>query len=258
MPGFAGAAVTLENLTIAYERHPALHHVSGRFAPGSLTAVIGPNGAGKSTLIKAIAGMLRPSGGRVLLEGTNADRIAYLPQQAEIERGFPITVLDTILMGRWHRIGWARGVDSADEAAAFAALERVGLARFEERPLSTLSAGQFQRVLFARLMLQDAGLILLDEPFTALDARTTRDLLELIRVWHRDGRTIVAVLHDFEQVRLNFPETLVLAREVIAWGPTETSLAPTTLARAQLMAEAWDEHAHACALPDSMAPETVP
>jgi zinc/manganese transport system ATP-binding protein len=253
MPGIAGAAVTLENLTIAYERHPALHHVSGRFAPGSLTAVIGPNGAGKSTLIKAIAGALRPSGGRVRLEGTSRDRIAYLPQQAEIERSFPITVLDTILMGLWHRIGWARSADSTDEAGALAALERVGLARFEDRPLSTLSAGQFQRVLFARLMLQDAGLILLDEPFTALDARTMRDLLDLIRNWHREGRTIIAILHDFDQVRLNFPDTLVLAREVIVWGPTETSLNPANLARAQLMAEAWDEQAHACAVAETVS-----
>ncbi len=237
----AGAAVTIENLTVAYERHPALHHITGRFAAGSLTAIVGPNGAGKSTLIKAIAGALRPSGGRI--ERDDA-RIAYLPQQSEIERSFPITVLDTVLLGLWRRIGWRRGVTPEQSAAATDALHAVGLGHFEARPISTLSAGQFQRVLFARLILQDAPLILLDEPFTALDTRTTRDLLGLVAQWHREGRTVIAVLHDFEQVRAHFPDTLLLARELVAWGPTADVMTADNLAAARDMAEAWDEAAH--------------
>ena len=240
-----GVAVVLDNLTVAYERHPALHHVSGCFAAGSLTAIVGPNGAGKSTLIKAIAGTLRPSGGRIA--GGADGRIAYLPQQSEIERSFPITVADTVLLGHWRRIGWHRSVSGEDRAAAAAALTAVGLARFEDRPIGTLSAGQFQRVLFARLILQQAPLILLDEPFTALDARTTEDLLALVAAWHREGRTVIAVLHDFDQVRRHFPETLLLARKIVAWGRTEEVMTAVNLAASRRVAEAWDENAEACA-----------
>jgi zinc/manganese transport system ATP-binding protein len=247
-----GARVTIENLTVAYERHPALHHIGGCFAAGSLTAIVGPNGAGKSTLIKAIAGALRPSGGRIDRGSAGPGHIAYLPQQSEIERSFPISVLDAVLLGHWRRIGWRHGVTPQEAAAATAALATVGLGHFEDRPISTLSAGQFQRVLFARLILQDAPLILLDEPFTALDARTTHDLLHLVEHWHREGRTVVAVLHDFEQVRAHFPETLLLAREVVAWGPTPEVMSAASLAAARHMAEAWDEDAHACAVAEAM------
>jgi zinc/manganese transport system ATP-binding protein len=241
-----GARVAIENLTVAYEQHPALHHLSGCFEPGSLTAIIGPNGAGKSTLIKAIAGTIRPAGGRILRAGIEPRGLAYLPQQSEIERSFPITVLDTVLLGHWRRIGWRRAVPPDAVEAALHALETVGLGRFEERPIGTLSAGQFQRVLFARLMLQDAPLILLDEPFTALDLRTTTDLLALVGRWHAEGRTIIAVLHDFEQVRAHFPEALLLAREMVAWDATPAVLTPANLTRARHMAEAWDENAEAC------------
>ncbi|HVJ52936.1 MAG TPA: ABC transporter ATP-binding protein [Aliidongia sp.] len=244
-----GARIAVENLTVAYERHPALHHVSGCFEPGSLTAVVGPNGAGKSTLVKAIAGTIRASGGRVVRTGLEPRGLAYLPQQSEIERSFPITVLDTVLLGHWRQIGWRRGVSDEAMDAALEALDTVALGRFEARPIASLSAGQFQRVLFARLILQDSPLILLDEPFTALDARTTTDLLTLVGRWHREGRTIIAVLHDFEQVRAHFPETVLLARELVAWDATPSVLTPANLTRARHMAEAWDDGAEACALP---------
>ena len=252
-----GAAVAVENLTVAYERHPALHHIGGSFAAGSLTAIIGPNGAGKSTLVKVIAGALRPSGGRIRIgDGRIGEavgrHVAYLPQQSEIERSFPITVLDTVMLGHWRRIGWRRGVSDDEMATAAGALQAVGLGHFEARAISTLSAGQFQRVMFARLMLQDAPLILLDEPFTALDARTTHDLLHVVERWHHESRTVIAVLHDFEQVRAHFPQTLLLAREIVAWGPTQEVLTPENLARARAMAEAWDEDAHACTIAEAV------
>ena len=248
----AGVPVEIENLTVAYERHPALHHIGGRFEAGSLTAIVGPNGAGKSTLVKAIAGALSPSGGRIDRGAAGPGRIAYLPQQSEVERSFPITVLDTVLLGHWRRIGWRWGVTPEETTAATAALAAVGLGHFDERPIATLSAGQFQRVLFARLIVQDAPLILLDEPFTALDARTTHDLLHLVGHWHGEGRTVIAVLHDFDQVRAHFPETLLLAREIVAWGKTSQVMTPAHLAAARRMAEAWDEDAHACAVPEAV------
>jgi len=125
----------------------------------------------------------------------------------------------------------------------------VGLDGFEARPIGTLSGGQFRRALFARLILQDCSVILLDEPFTGIDARTVDDLLALIRIWHGEGRTVVAALHDLAQVRAHFPTTLLLARTPIAWGPTARVLTSENLARARNLSEAWDEEAPVCAGP---------
>lgn len=238
--------VRLHDLTLGYRRHPAVHHLSGTFTEGSLTAVVGPNGAGKSTLLKGIIGALRPLQGRILLDGVDRRDIAYLPQQAEIDRDFPIDVLDTVLLGHWRRVGAFGGIGRALGDEALAALAAVGLTGFERRPIAALSAGQFQRVLFARMLLQDARLILLDEPFTAVDARTTADLLGVVRRWHGERRTVIAVLHDFEQVRAHFPDALLLAREPVAWGGTATTLTPENLLRARAMAEAWDDTAAVC------------
>lgn len=235
-------AIRLENLTVAYGRHPAVHHLSGCVAPGSLTAVVGPNGAGKSTLLRTIAGLQRPSEGRVLLSG----RVALLPQAAAIDRAFPIACRDVVLFGMWPRLGPFGAAGAADLHRAEEALAAVGLSGFARRPVGSLSAGQFQRLLFARLLVQDAPILLLDEPFTAVDARTAADLLAILRRWHGEGRTILAVLHDLDLVRAEFPEALLLAREKIAWGPTAEALSPANRLRARMMAEAWDEAAPPC------------
>ncbi|WP_416065625.1 metal ABC transporter ATP-binding protein [Rhizobium sp. ZK1] len=241
----SAAIIRLDNLTVSYDRHPALHHLSGTFQPGSLTAIAGPNGAGKSTLLKAIMGELRPAEGRVEHRLQRTD-FGYLPQAADINRRFPISVLDTVLLGSWRSAGAFGRIAKQDTARARAALATVGLEGFEKRHIGSLSAGQFQRVLFARLLLQDARIILLDEPFTAIDARTTRDLLDIVVRWHGDGRTVIAVLHDFEQVRAYFPETLLLARRLVGWGPTQEVMSSANLLQARAMAERWDEDAEAC------------
>ncbi|MBH0239327.1 metal ABC transporter ATP-binding protein [Methylobrevis albus] len=240
------AGVRFENATIGYERHPAVHHIDGRIEPGALMAVVGPNGAGKSTLLKAIVGALPPYGGRIVLEGIKARDVAYLPQQAEIDRSFPIPVFDFVAMGLWKSCGLFGGFARSRTAEVSDVLAAVGLSGFERRSLDTLSGGQMQRVLFARLLLQDAPLILLDEPFTAIDSRTARDLMDLVLRWHGEGRTVVAVLHDLEMVRQSFPESILLARRVVAWGPTGEVLAPANLNDARRMPEAWDEHAPLC------------
>jgi zinc/manganese transport system ATP-binding protein len=230
-------AVILHDVTLAYDRRPAVHHLSGSFARGSLTAVVGPNGSGKSTLFKGIVGLLRPAAGRIERGCFSRGGIAYLPQSAEIERRFPISVIDTVLLGHWRRIGWARATSRQLREAAQRAVAAVGLEGFERRRIETLSAGQFQRVLFARLIVQDAELILLDEPFGAVDWRTAEDLLRLIVDWHREGRTVAAVLHDLDQVGGYFPDTLLLARECVAWGPTREVLMPQNLRRARHVTE---------------------
>jgi len=237
--------VTVDNLTVSYRQHPALHHIHGSFEAGSLTAVIGPNGSGKSTLLKSIMGLLRPSGGRVSVKAARA-RVAYLPQLTEIDRTFPMSVRDCVMLGCWSAAGaWGR-VTPALLQRVNSAITEVGLAGFEQRVVGSLSSGQLQRVLFARLMVQDADLILLDEPFNAMDSRTTEALLVLIHRWHNEGRTVIAVLHDDEQVRAHFDQTVLLARELVAWGPTAQVLTEQHLQRARALAEAWDDQAEIC------------
>ena len=238
--------IRLHGVTFGYERHPAVHHLSGAVRAGSLTAIVGPNGAGKSTLLKGIMGLLRPLEGRVDLIDIKPADIAYLPQQAEIDRSFPISVEDTVLLGHWRSVGAFGAVTPPLRTRSRDALAAVGLKGFERRPVASLSVGQFQRVLFARMLVQDARLILLDEPFSAIDDRTTLDLLQLITTWHREGRTVMLVSHDFDQVRTHIPETLLLAREPVAWGQTDQVLTPANLARARAMSEAWDETAAPC------------
>ena len=240
------AALRLVDLTVSYDRHPAVHHVSAEIPAAQMTAIVGPNGAGKSTLLKALLGLAPRVEGRIECA---AKRIAYLPQQAEIDRSFPISVLDTVLLGRWSRFGGFGAAAHADVHDAQDAIEAVGVGGFERRAIETLSVGQFQRVLFARLLLQDADLVLLDEPFAAIDSKTVADLMVVIRRWQQEKRTVVAVLHDFDQVRRDFPYALLLARELVDAGPTGRVLSAETLLRGRAMAEAWDEHAGACDVP---------
>jgi zinc/manganese transport system ATP-binding protein len=245
----AKTGIQFDNVTLGYDRHPAVHHLDGTIAPGSLLAIVGPNGAGKSTLLKGIAGALEPLNGRIKIAGTTQSRprIAYLPQLAALDRTFPISVTDIVASGLWHKAGLFRRIGAKETALIDSALAGVGLAGFEQRWIGSLSGGQFQRALFARLMLQDAPIILLDEPLNAIDDKTAADLLDLVRRWHGESRTIVAALHDLHVVRSIFPETLLLAREAIAWGHTEDVLTPQNLTAARRMSEVFDEHAHECA-----------
>jgi zinc/manganese transport system ATP-binding protein len=238
------AAVTLRDVTVSYRGHPAVHHLSGAFVPGVLTAVVGPNGAGKSSLLGAMGGTVREFDGAI--ERDPALRVAYLPQASALDRSFPVRVHEVVAMGLWSRIGSYGGLRPEDRSGVSQALAAVGLSGFGQRWLGELSAGQAQRVLFARVLMQDAGLILLDEPFNAIDARTTADLLALLHRWTRESRTVIAVLHDLEQVREHFEQVLLLARERVAWGPTAEVLKAQHLFKARQMAEAWDEAAPRC------------
>ena len=236
------------NLTLGYERHPAVHHLDGMVEPGELLAVVGPNGAGKSTLFKGIVGALKPLAGSIERRGIDPRDIAYLPQIAEIDRSFPINVYDLVAMGLWRHRGLFSGFGRKDDAAIEAAIAKVGLTGFEQRSIGTLSGGQLQRMLFGRLVLQDANVIVLDEPFAAIDARTVADLVALVRSWHREGRTVMAALHDIELVKTHFPRTLLLAREPVAWGATGEALTADNLNKAQRMCEAFDDTAKTCAV----------
>ena len=242
-----GAQLQFRDLTLGYERHPAVHHLDGAVAAGALMAVVGPNGAGKSTLFKGIVGALKPLSGRLERDGLDARDIAYLPQVAEIDRTFPINVYDMVAMGLWRQTGLFGGLDRGARDRIEQAIAAVGLTGFEDRSIATLSGGQMQRMLFARVLLQDADVIVLDEPFNAIDAKTSADLLALVRRWHEEKRTVLAALHDMDLVCANFPETLLLARGAVAWGATSQVLTADNLSKARQMCEAFDDGAVACA-----------
>lgn len=237
-------ALVFRDLTLGYNRHPAVHHLSGAVATGSLTAIVGANGSGKSTLMKGIVGVLKPMDGEIA--NPRGARIAYLPQQSELDRSFPARVVDLVSLGLWPRRGLLGRIRPEDRAAVTKALGAVGLEGFEKRPIDTLSGGQLQRALFARVLVQDAEIILLDEPFNAIDAKTVVDLVALIKRWHGEKRTIMVVAHDLDLVREHFPETLLMARQPVAWGRTVEALRPENLLQARRFDEAWRDDAPWC------------
>jgi zinc/manganese transport system ATP-binding protein len=231
--------VTLSDVTLGYGGQPAVNAISGAFAAGQTTVIVGPNGSGKSTLLKALAGQQQPLSGRIDRGGLTRRRIAYLPQDPGMDRGFPITVEDLVALGFERRLGLLGGVGAKERFELAEAIEAVGLTGLEHRSIDALSGGQFQRALFARVMTEDAPLILLDEPFAAQDTRTTTDLMAVIRRWAAEGRTLVIVLHDLALARALSHETLVMARQCVAWGPTDLVLTPDYLNRAHEVSEHW-------------------
>lgn len=249
MKNQTAAPLVLRDLIVTYRRVPAVHHVTGTFEAGSLTALAGPNGAGKSTLLKGLMGLVPLAGGGIERGALSPRQFAYLPQLSEIDRTFPLSVIDTVMLGAWPRTGAFRVIDRKERARAAECIAQVGLAGYERASIEALSAGQWQRALFARLIMQDAAVILLDEPFAAVDEKTTGDLMALVHSWRAQERTIIAVLHDVEFIRRHIPQTLLLAREVVAWGPTAMALSSENLEQARQMTNRWarqaPEHKHA-------------
>ena len=233
-------AVRVEALSLGYDRHPAVAGLSGVFADASLTAVVGPNGSGKSTLLKALAGHCRPLAGRIDLGGLKPSEIAYLPQAHGLDLKFPLTLEDLVGFGFIGQRGLFGGFTRADRERLKALMAQVGLEGLERRPIGSVSGGQLQRALFARVMAQEVRLVLLDEPFNGIDARAAEDLAQLMATWPGEGRTVIAVLHDLDLVRRLCPQSLVMARQPVAWGPTDHAIAPEQLTRARKLAESWN------------------
>lgn len=215
------------------KKAPALTRLSGQIKAGSLTAITGPNGGGKSTLLKALAGLLEPQQGQFVRPALRAFEIGYLSQAAEFDPQFPISIRDFVSLGRLAERGVFRQLTPSDQTQIDEALRIAGLEKQQNSTLDTLSGGQLQRARFARLAAQNAKLLLLDEPLSAVDSHTSQDLIQLIRSWNVAGKTILIVLHETSLVRDLCPETLLLATEAIAWGPTAAVLTPENRKRAQ-------------------------
>ena len=215
--------IELDNLVAGYEGAAITPALSGVIHKGSMTAIVGLNGCGKSTLLKALAGFIPPVSGVVRWSPTRPT-IGWLAQRHALESQFPLTVLDVVSQGAWPRISLLRGLRNDVRRRIQAALARVGLTEMAKTPIEALSGGQFQRMLFARVLVQRAPLVMLDEPFTGIDENTTHDLMGVIQEMHQQGQTVLAVLHDNQRVADYFPETLLLAPQNACWGPTHEVL----------------------------------
>lgn len=226
-------SVEVRDLTAGYDDRIVLRNINWTVPCGTSAAIIGPNGGGKSTLLRTLVGKLPPLAGTVRVLGRPPREarhlLAYLPQHEEIDWQFPIRAIDVVLQGVLARTPWWRPPGKDALAAAMAALERVRLTGEADRPIGALSGGQRQRVLIARALLQDAQVILLDEPATGLDARAQHDLLDVVDDLKREGRTVIATTHDLNCLTDHFDTVLCLRGEVICQGPPEVALKPEHL-----------------------------
>lgn len=229
-------ALEVKRLTVSYGARPALWDVDAKLPGGALSAIVGPNGAGKSTLLKAVVGLVPTDAGQARIEGRPArlalDRVAYVPQRDAVDWDFPISVREVVEMGRYRAAGWLRRVPRADRALVDECLNRVGMRPFASRQIGTLSGGQRQRVFIARALAQRAPVMLLDEPFAGVDARTEASLLDLLAGFRDEGQSIVVVHHDIGTVRARFDWALLLNVRTIACGPVRESLDSAQLRRA--------------------------
>ncbi|RAU49831.1 ATP-binding cassette domain-containing protein [Pseudocitrobacter sp. RIT415] len=201
--------IVLDNLCIGYDGEAIAPPVDGRITRGNLMAIVGANGCGKSTLLKTLAGFIPPVSGKVRWQ-VRRPVIGWLAQRQELDQQFPLTVQDVVSQGAWPRLSLLYGMGPGMRKRIATALERVGLLSLAKAPINTLSGGQFQRMLFARILVQQAPLVMLDEPFTGVDETTTEMLMSLILDMQRHGQTVLAVLHDSEKVARFFPQVLEL------------------------------------------------
>lgn len=211
-------------LVLGYRDHVIVRDVSFEVAQGDVFAVVGHNGAGKSTLINTLLGTLPPIAGHINWASGQPDRIAYLGQQADFDHRFPIRVRDLVAMGSWVSLGFFGRVDRKQKARIDAALERTGINEIADMSLNELSAGQLQKALFARAIVQDAPLILLDEPFAAVDQTTEAELLSLIDEWAAEGRAVILVLHDLSAVLGHCTNALLMGGGRSLFGPPGETL----------------------------------
>ncbi len=226
-------AVDIHQLTVNYEKTSALWDINVSIPRGSLVGVLGPNGAGKSTLLKALLGIVKPLSGNVQFFGKPFhkinEKIAYVPQKGSIDWDFPITVFDVVLMGRFGKLRGLKWYTKADKQAAQKMLNRLEMSDLADRQIGALSGGQQQRLFIARALLQDAEIILLDEPFAAVDKATEDIIIRLLKKLREEGKTILVVHHDLNTAPHYFDQVLLLNTSLVAYGDVKETLTSRNL-----------------------------
>lgn len=228
--------IVTQNLSVSYNGNvKALDNISLQIKGPAIVGIIGPNGAGKSTLMKAILNLLDYSG-QVTVDQKDGRRlghtIAYVEQRSMIDYNFPITVKECVSLGTYTRLGLFRRVGKKEYDQVDQLLEQVGLAGFGNRPIKSLSGGQFQRMLVARCLIQESDYIFLDEPFVGIDSVSEKIIIDLLKELKKAGKTILIVHHDLSKVEHYFDELVVLNKELIAYGPVDDVFTVETLSKA--------------------------
>ena len=218
-------AVTVDDLTVAYNYKPVLWDIDLVIPEGVLMAIVGPNGAGKSTLIKAILGIINPIAGSISIYGKPYEKqrklVGYVPQKGSVDWDFPTTALDVVMMGTYGSLGWIKRPGKKERKTALESLEKVGMLSFKDRQISQLSGGQQQRVFLARALAQDAAIYFMDEPFQGVDATTEITIINILKELRKEGKTVVVVHHDLQTVPEYFDWVTFLNVKKIATGPVK-------------------------------------
>lgn len=229
-------AIEVEDLTVAYRHNPVLWDIDLAIPEGVICAIVGPNGAGKSTLIKAMLRLVPISSGTVTFFGRPLSEmrrsVAYVPQRSEVDWDFPTTVLDVVTMGSYGALGWIKKPGKKERERALLALKKVGMVEFADRQISELSGGQQQRTFIARALVQDASILLMDEPFAGVDAATEEAVHSVLRDLQREGKTLVIVHHDLLTVASYFDHVILLNVHTIATGAVKSTFTEENLAKA--------------------------
>ncbi|SUP52653.1 Probable siderophore transport system ATP-binding protein YusV [Weissella viridescens] len=210
-------------MTVGYTSTPVFEDLSVKFEPGKITGIIGPNGAGKSTLIKSILGLIKKQAGDVKLDGQEVSKVrqktAYVEQRANLDMSFPINVFDVVLTGTYGRLGLFKSPGAKEKAAASDALEQLKLSEFKKRQIGELSGGQLQRVFVARAVVQEAEVVILDEPFVGIDMKSEADIMRILKLWRDQGKTIIVIHHDLNKVTEYFDDLVIMNHGIVAAGP---------------------------------------
>ncbi|MGL5082702.1 MAG: metal ABC transporter ATP-binding protein [Microcoleaceae cyanobacterium] len=234
--GFSLSPLSVNNLSVQYRGVEALQDITLDIQPGQLTGVIGPNGAGKSTLMKAMLGLVQVSRGSVRYNdrplSDQREKVAYVPQRSQIDWTYPATVWDVVMMGRIRKTGWFRRFSTVSHHKATEALERVGMTRYEHRPIGQLSGGQQQRVFLARSLAQEAEIFCFDEPFVGIDQKTENILFQIFQELAQAGNIVVIINHDLGESITNFDQLILLNQKLITAGTRQQVLTERMLSQA--------------------------
>jgi ABC-type Mn2+/Zn2+ transport system ATPase subunit len=223
----AAASIQVENVTVSYDGKVALHGANLHLGGGSIAGLVGMNGSGKSTLFKAIMGFVTPNSGRVLIGGQSIRQaqkqslVAYVPQSEEVDWDFPVNVAEVVMMGRYGRMNFMRMPRSIDRQIVAESLERVQMTELQRRQIGELSGGQKKRAFLARALAQQGQVLLLDEPFTGVDIKTEKAMIELLLELRQLGHTILVSTHDLASISTFCDQVVFINQTILAYGSTQ-------------------------------------